>query len=77
MERLAERRTLYSQGLNDSEIARRQGVTLSAVLYWRRRHGLPRVPDANGTPGPMRRLLYNMGWWDRAIRKCVRNSISR
>lgn len=67
MEKLAERRALYAQGLNDTEIALRQGVTPSAVLYWRRRHGLPRSPDAHGKPRPMRRLLYNMGWWDSAV----------
>jgi len=75
MEKLAERRALYAQGLNDTEIAKRQGVTPSAILYWRRRQGLPRVADGYGTPGPMRRLLYNMGWWDSAVARLQGSSI--
>jgi transposase-like protein len=70
MDKLDERRVLYAEGLNDSEIARRQGVAPSAVHHWRTRHGLRR----NSSPGqighealPMRRLLYSLGWGEKRI----------
>lgn len=40
-EREAERRRCYDDGLSDIEIARRQGVSSSSILLWRRRNGLP------------------------------------
>lgn len=36
-----ERMALYKQGLNDYEIARRQGVGKSTISKWRWRQGLP------------------------------------
>lgn len=70
--KILERSTLYARGLNDAEIARQQGVNPTAVLYWRRRRGLPANAGnvrREGDPTPMRRLLYNLGWGAQRIAK--------
>lgn len=66
-ERLQERRELYNQGLNDSEIGRLQGVDRSAVCYWRKKHGLPARPVPASPTSPMRMLLHNLGWGAQSI----------
>ncbi|WP_327751686.1 helix-turn-helix domain-containing protein [Sphingobium sp. SJ10-10] len=63
---MEDRRSLYEQGLNDCQIARRIGVDKSAVRQWRKRNGLaPNLPSS--APGevdliPMRKLLFDLGW---------------
>lgn len=41
VEKGEDRLALYRQGLNDREIAARQGVDSTAIFGWRKRHGLP------------------------------------
>ena len=40
----AERMELYRQGMTDGQIAKAQGLSLSAIMAWRHRSGLPANP---------------------------------
>jgi len=62
---LRERRALYDQGMNDAEISRQQGVSPSAIYFWRKRQGLApnaRTRAAHDSVTPMRKLLHELGW---------------
>jgi hypothetical protein len=71
----ARRMQLYHCGMSDGELAKREGVTKSSILGWRRRMDLP----SNG-PGSRclstaehakRRNLHRLGWSDaRIARAC-------
>ena len=72
MQSVSEQRwKLYRQGLNDTQIAEIQGVTTSAVLYWRKRRGLPcHNPNLQAGPRPVaqcRKFLHGLGWRDTSI----------
>lgn len=64
-----ERLSLYEEGLNDSQIAKKIGVGRSTIVNWRRCRGLAaNVPRVAGTSlSPFRRLLLDMGWGARSI----------
>ena len=72
MQSVSEQRwKLYKQGLNDTQIAEIQGVSASAVLYWRKRRGLPcnnSGLQAGSRPvAKCRKFLHSLGWRDTSI----------
>ena len=68
----ARRLQLYRCGMSDGELAKREGVTTSSILGWRRRMSLPanvgggtrRVSKAEHLK---RRNLHRLGWSDGCI----------
>lgn len=53
-----QRLALYRQGLTDSQIAARVGVTLRTIAAWRSKHGLRFNPSKRGYGGvPMSEVL--------------------
>ena len=66
-----QRWTLYNQGMNDTQIAEIQGVSASAVLYWRKRRCLPcnnsRLQAGSRPVAQCRKFLHSLDWRDTSI----------
>lgn len=75
---LAERQRLYDEGLNDAEIARRQGVCRYSVRQWRHRKGLPAYIPARvaATPAELAKIreMNEAGYSDTAISRILGRS---
>ncbi len=66
----ARRRQLYDYGMSDSAIGKAEGVTKSAIRYWRQQHGLELVtPEYRPTSRALlqRREMYDQGQSDNQI----------
>jgi len=69
-----QRRTaLYEEGLSDSEIGRREGVSFNTIRGWRKGRGLARKMQPRGPwtdeQRAARLFLYTLGYSDRRIAK--------
>ena len=63
-----ERLQLYSQGLNDREIAEKLYLTPSAIIRWRQLNNLPSNMKINNRRSEERKLiLYNAGFTDKEM----------
>jgi hypothetical protein len=65
------RLALYEKGLDDTQIARVEGVTKGTIYHWRRNHGLMSnstvSAEAKATLSRGRRFLYDLNWGDDSI----------
>lgn len=66
-----QRMTLYKQGMNDTEIAERLGVTRVTICRWRNRKGLP--PNVKSVNRPIKRGIQPSAKMEEALppEKCI------